>query len=395
MSRTPKKKRQPSPLPSSFQGFKYFQLLDDLLLKFCPSSNRRSFTFVHYVSLLLFYFFNPVVKSLRALQDATHLPELRKKLKIPYVSLGQLSAASSTFDPYCILQVIHELAGHISHAFLPKDLSALSSLVAVDGSLLPALPRMIWALWQNQSTRAAKLYLHFEVARGIPLQATITAGQESEVEQLRNTLQPGRLYVLDRGYAAYSLLRQILDTSSSFIVRVKQSIAFTPAKERTLAETSKQAGILRDVEISQLGSTHRTQEITRPLRLVVAEVFRERTEKRELIVLVTSEMEMDADLILLGYKYRWQVELFFRWMKSIMGCRHWISESQNGLQLQVYISLLASMLMTAWLGRKATKRTFELLQFYLMGWASIEDVQRHVDALPVHPLAPTSALDSG
>ena len=72
----------------------------------------------------------------------------------------------------------------------------------MDGTLLPALPKMAWALWVDAEHRAAKMHVHFEVLRGIPLKVTVTEGQGSETAQLRQTLQQGRLYVHDRGYAA-------------------------------------------------------------------------------------------------------------------------------------------------------------------------------------------------
>ena len=67
--------------------------------------------------------------------------------------------------------------------------------------LLPALSQMAWALWQDDQHRAAKLHLSFEVLRAIPVQARVTAGNGSETAMLRTLLEPGRIYVLDRGYA--------------------------------------------------------------------------------------------------------------------------------------------------------------------------------------------------
>lgn len=97
--------------------------------------------------------------------------------------------------------------------------------------------------------------------------------------------------------------------------------------------------------------------------------------------LVTDRLDLDADLVALAYKYRWTVERFFRWFKGILGCRHLLSTCSNGVTIQVYVALMASMLITLWTGRKANKRTFEMIQFYLMGWASEAELQRHLDRL--------------
>jgi len=74
-------------------------------------------------------------------------------------------------------------------------------------------------------------------------------------------------------------------------------------------------------------------------------------------------------------------QLFFRWFKCILGCRHLLSHSENGVQLQVYMALIASLLINLWVGRTLTKRTYELLCFYLSGWASTQEVITHVERL--------------
>ena len=75
------------------------------------------------------------------------------------------------------------------------------------------------------------------------------------------------------------------------------------------------------------------------------------------------------------------IELFFRWLKCTLGCRHLLSQSENGVQLQVYMALIASLLLSLWVGRAPTKRTYELLCFYLSDWASPQEVLTHIDRL--------------
>ena len=92
-------------------------------------------------------------------------------------------------------------------------------------------------------------------------------------------------------------------------------------------------------------------------------------------------MDLSAETIAALYRYRWQVELFFRWFKCILGCKHLLAHSLNGLTIQVYCALLASMLITLWTGKKPTKRTFEMLSFYFLGWASEHELARHIETL--------------
>jgi hypothetical protein len=184
-------------------------------------AGNREFFLDQYVALLLLYFFNPAVTSLRGLRQMTDLESVRRQLGCKRVSLSALFEAGNVFDPEPVRQLLLELGEYAAPAPLPAQLSALRTLTAVDGSLLHALPRMVWALWQDAQHRAAKLHLHFEVARGIPIEASVTTGQEAETRQLRQRLQAGRLYVLDRLFATYGLLADMVQAHASFIVRVK------------------------------------------------------------------------------------------------------------------------------------------------------------------------------
>ena len=117
--------------------------------------------------------------------------------------------------------------------------------------------------------------------------------------------------------------------------------------------------------------------IKQPLRLVVVQATGENGKPYELW-LITDRLELDAELVALAYRYRWTVELFFRWLKSILGMRHLISDHPNGVTMQLYAALIASLLIVLWTGLKANKRTWEMLQFYFMGWATLAELEHHL-----------------
>lgn len=364
------------------QGFKYIESIGSLLEKLRPvgtqrdQAGNRAFFFDQYAALLLMYFFNPVLDSLRGLQKASELKKVQKQCRCSRVSLGALSEAAAVFEPEKLREIVQELSGQIDPTTLPAEREALRTLTAVDGSLLRALPRMTWALWQDDRHRAAKLHLHFEVARGVPVDASVTCGQESEIRQLRPALEAGRLYVLDRGYVAYELLEEIMQARASFIVRVKTNTAFTVQEERPIPPEAQAAGVIRDVIVARLGTDHHKRQVTRPVRLV------EVNNGAGTILLVTDRLDLPADLVALAYRYRWSVELFFRWLKCVLGCRHLLGESFHAVQIQVYAALVASLLLVAWTHKKPNKRTFEMLCFYFSGWATEEEVQHHIAQLP-------------
>ncbi len=110
------------------------------------AGNRKLF-YDQYLALLLMYFFNPALDSLRALQQATGWEKTRQELGIERASLGSLSEAARVFDAEKLRPIIQELAAQAVPLAAGREAEALEGLTAVDGSIFPALSRMAWALW--------------------------------------------------------------------------------------------------------------------------------------------------------------------------------------------------------------------------------------------------------
>src|SRR6266567_1803915 len=174
---------RPRKLPVSvdqLQGFKYFDLLRPLLAHLhdhaCERdrAGNRLLHYDQYAALLLFYFFNPVLTSLRGLQQASALDKVQQQLGCERAALGSLSEASRVFDPELLRPLLGELAAQARPTITGKEAEALATLTAVDGSFWRGLPRMVWALWQDAEHRGAKLHLHFDVLKGVPVDATVT-----------------------------------------------------------------------------------------------------------------------------------------------------------------------------------------------------------------------------
>jgi len=371
---------------TELKGFKYFQLVLPLLERLHDvgtardRAGNRTLFYDQYVTLLLFHFFNPILGGLRSLQQATDLDKVRKLLGIRHVSLGSFSEASGVFAAEPMREIVRELAGTALTLSAGREAEALRGLTAVDGSVLKALPKMAWALWMDKQHRAAKLHLHFEVLKGVAVDAKITPAACSEPAQLRAMLQPQRLYVVDRGYADYQLFRDIVDARSSFVARVKDNTAFTVQDERPISKAAQQAGVIRDVVLRKLGTDHHKDLLRCPMRLVI--VCRTKPDGTlEQLWLLTDRLELPPELVALAYRYRWTVELFFRWFKCILGCRHWLALDANGVTIQVYAALIASLLVVLWTGRKPTIRTWEMIQLYLSGWASLDELDAHLAKL--------------
>ena len=381
--------RKPQVTANNIQGLKYFKRLEPLFQPLHDvgtardhAGNRRLF-YDHYAALLLLSFFNPVLSSLRAVQQASCLDKVQDKLGGPRTSLGALSEAARLFDPEPLQAIVGELAQQALPLAAGQDAEILRGLTAVDGSLLPALPKMAWALWVDDQHRAAKLHLHFDVFKGVPTYATVTEGNGNEKKQLRAALQTDRLYVIDRGYAEYQLFQAIIDAKASFIGRVRDNAVFEVVEERPLSADARKAGVVRD-RVVWLGCAESGAVFKQPLRLVEVATGKKDSQGRpEVLLLASNRLDLDAAWIALGYKYRWTIELFFRWFKCILGCQHLLSTCANGVTIQVYLALIASLLIVRWTGHQPTKRTLEMLCLYFQGWASEAELLAHVQQL--HP----------
>ena len=380
--------KPPTPIrDKDLKGLKYFKLLGSLLDRLHDSAtardragNRRLF-YDQYACLLLLFFFNPTVKSLRGIQQASTLDKVQRLFGCPRVSRGSLSEASCVFDP----ELLHALIGDIAAQAVPlvdgREAEALRGLTAVDGSLLPALPKMAWALWLDPQHRAAKMHVHFDVLKGVPVETTVTTGNGSETQQLRATLQAQRLYVIDRGYAEYQLFQDIIAARSDFIGRIRDNAVWTVVEELPLTAEARAAGVRSDRSV-WLGGPQSGRVFKQPVRVLEVDTGKTDAHGRpDILLLATSRQDLAAELVALGYRFRWTVELFFRWLKCILGCRHLLANSRKGVTIQVYLAIIASLLISLWVGRKPTVRTLEMIQFYFQGWATEAELMAHLDNL--------------
>jgi hypothetical protein len=367
------------------QGLKYFRLLIPLFERLHDDATKRDragnrqLFFDQYACLLLLFFFNPIVQSVRGMQQASQLQKVQRLFGCGRASLGSLSEASRVFDPKLLREIIGELAEQARPLLTGREAEALRDLEAVDGSLLPALPKMAWALWQDELHRAAKMHVHFNVLKGVPTHVTVTAGNASERDELRASLRAGGFYVIDRGYRDYDLFQEIVDAKASFVARVQDNTAYRVSEDRPLTAAAQAAGVVGDVVIDKLGTEHHKNVLKQPLRILLINTGKRLPDGRpELMILCTDRLDMPAELVALAYKYRWAIELFFRWFKCVLGCRHLLSTSANGVTIQVYLAIIASLLISVWIGKKPTLRTLEMIQFYFTGWATLEELTAHI-----------------
>jgi hypothetical protein len=102
------------------------------------------------------------------------------------------------------------------------------------------------------------------------------------------------------------------------------------------------------------------------------------------LLIATNLLEVPAEIIAQIYQHRWAIEIFFRFFKRVLGCHHLLSATPDGIAIQAYYALIACMLINLWTDHKPTLRTYEMLVWHFLGWASDDELLAHLATLKKH-----------
>lgn len=399
---------EPTITARDLQGLKFFKRIRPLLKSLHgigtqrDKAGNRELHMDEYCVLVLMWMFNPVLTSMRGLQQASTLADVQRKFGVGRSSLGSLSESVSIFDPEPLKQIAATLATEVPSADPSKFDVIGKQLTAVDGSVFKTAVRVASLAWlpskgngKNKGTPVDgyRMHTHFEILRGVPERIDATAakpkGQDDEKAVLASVLKPDRCYVTDRGYAKFELFNQINAIGSSYICRARDNSTPKILKDRELTAADRGAGIRVDCEVvlganTSNSKTVATDHLVRYIEVEVAAHVRTGRGGNNCdgrLRLVTNMMDVPAELIAEAYRLRWLIELFFRMMKQLLGCRHLLSTKHGGVEIQMYLAIIACLLILIYTGGQPNKRTYEMICFYLLGWASLEELEAHIEKL--------------
>jgi hypothetical protein len=332
---------------------------------------RREVLAEDYFCLLLFGLFNPALKSMRALCHASgRFARMREVCTRP-MAQASFSEAQHVFDPELLAGVLRQLAREANGRAQFGDervRQAVQALTLVDGTVLRALNRMAWAPASGHGN-AIKLHLHFAVFDQLPEDWTITPGKVCETKIWKRKVQPGTCYVADRLYSIdHRFLTEMQQRKIDFVLRLCGNVIRTPSgPPRPLTPADHAAGVVSDRQ-ERLGLGENGPVVR------VVEIHAAGKE----FVLITSREDLPAEIVGLIYRYRWQIELFFKWFKMILGCRHWLAESSRGVAIQLYGALIATLLLMLLTRERPTKRQMEAIHLYFVGFATEDELLREL-----------------
>jgi hypothetical protein len=357
---------------------------------------------LHYDQLLaahLVGFYDSVVRSLRTLDTRTVTDaSMRQTLDELRLARSTISDAMAELPAAALLPLMRELLkrlpGDCSNPELADLVTLKRRICAIDGSYFRVPADVLWALAHTRRNgrhaRQVRLDLHLEgprrciagvpVLRFVPTQAQVDGkSRGSESAAFVGTLESGVVYLADRNFVDYDFLRAVIGLESDFVVRLKSSTnVVVVSAVRELSTRDTEAGVLEDQQVTVPGSRW-TEGLPAdvPLRLVT--VFD--PVRQEQVRLLTTLTEVPACIIGQLYRHRWAIELFFRWLKCVAKVKHLFSESANGITMQFYIMIIATLLMYLHTGSRPSVYSFVMLGSAASGNLVLEKVPEALERI--------------
>jgi hypothetical protein len=256
----------------------------------------------------------------------------------------------------CLAQTLMGRAGALYRE--PSLASALPSLVfALDASIISlALNLFPWGYYARTKQAALKLHLLLSLQGNLPAWAVVTDTRVSDLRMLDHIpTHPGAHYIMDRGYMDFVRLYRLHQAGAFFVVRCKEPVSF---KVLARATVPRDGGLKCDqtVRLKSNWSIKSFPQALRKIRFYDA-------EHKVMLVLLTNNFSLTAESVCQLYKQRWQVELFFKWIKQHLRLRTFYGRSENAVRCQIWSAICAYLLVAIVRQQNGIEKTMnEILQ---------------------------------
>jgi hypothetical protein len=266
---------------------------------------------------------------LRAVQPKLYHVGIRAR-----VARATLAYANETRDWRIYADVTQRLIGTARELYVndPLSVDLANTVYALDASIIDlCLSVFPWAHYRRQDA-AIKLHTLMDLRGSIPTVVQITEGKRPDVTFLDQVvIEPGAIYIIDRGYVDFERLHRFTDQAAFFVTRTKKGIRFRRRVSRPVDFTT---GLQSDHTVG-LATAAARRDYPSPLRRV--RYVDPRTNKR--LTFLTNNFLLPAFTITQIYKSRWAVELFFRWVKQHLRIKAFYGTSENAVKTQIWIAL--------------------------------------------------------
>lgn len=229
-------------------------------------------------------------------------------------------------------------------------------IYAFDSSTIDLCLNVFWWAKFRKAKGGIKLHTLFEISTQIPVFVHVTAATVNDVNAMDVIpYESYAYYIFDRGYVDFTRLKVITDLSAYFVIRAKSNLKFRRIYSN---KVDKSTGVIYD-QIGKLTGFYVSKQYPDKLRRVK---FYD-TENERTFIFLTNNMEITAEQVALLYKNRWQVELFFKWIKQHLKIKSFWETSENAVKVQIYTAIITYCLV-AIVGNdlKIDRSTYEILQ---------------------------------
>jgi|GEM_PF-2104852 len=387
------------PRLGNLTGRKELRVLKDILERLSRQAGHgnRILEAHHVLSLHLLGFYNPMMRSLRTFELASQNQHVQEVVGLERVCRSTHSDFLAVAEPEILMPVVQALRQKIPAAGKwrgDEDLGTLLESVPArrdDGSYFDVPVTVAWAMQMHypaaesnpgapgpasgQEKKAdrqmrkrmaqIRLNLHWATRRGVPMGVSLDGAKGSESDAFIKALEPDMIYVIDRGIFSFNCLEALHKHGSHYVARLKANIAFNTHQERPLTAEDAAHGVVSD----RTGYFPGSPRHKAPHLLVREIVIVDPARPGRAIRLITDLLELPAHIIGLLYQQRWQIELFFRWLKVHNHFAHMVTHSREGMHFVFYVMTIALLLHTLLHGRPPSKYDVLVYQMAFMGGA--------------------------
>ena len=340
-----------------------------------PAHGNRTLHIDQLFLGLLLAFFDPLLRSLRTIESGG---DFGGQLDLPRLARSTTADALAVFDPVHLQPIIDDLRARVPHlARGDADLSGiLRRIVAADGTYLTTLADVAWALHHTKTNGRrqgqVRANVQMDVATWTPQVLSISGDDGlSEPASFIKDLLSGVLYVVDRNFVNFDFLKALLAKDNDFVLRVHGKVPLMQVvSARSIGAADAEAGVVAD-EIVELTRPRAPKGLFRRVTIIT----RNRQGKLETIHLLTNltSVEIAAAVIGVIYRQRWQIELFFKWLKTWARMDHLLSTSRNGITFQFYVAVIAVLMMYVQSGRRVSIYALVALGRMVRGECTIQE----------------------
>lgn len=279
------------------------------------------------------------------------------------ISKNNLAKANQRRDWRIYAEYAYVLISQARKLCIPSDdfeLDIESNIYAFDATVIDLCISIFWWAKFRKTKGAIKLHTLFDVKTNIPCFVHITEAAVHEVnamDELR--YEKDSFYVFDRGYIDFARLYQLHIAEAYFVVRAKTNFRFRRLYSH---KCDKSKGVRCDQTIMLVGYYAKRDYPEKLRRIKYYDA-----ETDILFVFLTNNFELTALEIALLYKYRWKIELFFKWIKQHLKIKTFWGTSENAVKTQVYIAIITFVLIAIVKHKiKSDLTNYEILQILSM-----------------------------